>query len=845
LSVPNGSCEALRVASALEPGRLLAQSEIANAADARWGRVMAHTANAAQPHVGASEPVTCADVIRSEAESIDARREAQGRAAIRAFPGFGTQSTESANEIPDTVGLALSGGGVRSAAFCLGALQSLHLSAALARIDYLSTVSGGGYIGASLSGAMTVSAGDFPFSNELAKGEAPGVQHIRDYSNYLIPHGFFDVLQSIGIYLRGLAANVLLVLPWLLLAAALTVFIHPNREDLQSGLPLDFWPYRQLAPKFFHVSLALALLFPLLLMGWALWRSGRKSLDAPEVPGFLTRSFAIYLVGLFLVVFGELQPFAVDSLFDFVKENAAIVDPSDTTAFFGPIFAAALHYAAVVLAPVAAAFGFLGNKLGWLLKGVSESSTIMRQAMSVAIKALMMVSALALPLVLWLVYLRFCYWAIAHEKGWGPLFIPGALLLVASWFLSPNANSLHRLYRDRLSKAFLFRPKDDVAPDEAIHPLPRMRLTELEDGPYHLINTALNIQASQYANRRGRNADFFLFSRNYVGSQTTGYVPTQAMQRAVTELDLATAMAVSGAAASSNMGSSSIKQWTPSLALLNVRLGYWIRNPKFVLDKSRLKAWLNYLFNPYFLYEMFGQLNERRWYVNLSDGGHVENLGAYELLRRRCCLIIIVDAEADPEMNFDSLIKLQRYALIDLGVRIELPWREIRDATRATSEVIATSGGPGLRIEARGPHCAYGKIYYPGTKGAVIEGRLLYVKSSLTGDESDYVIDYKRRHASFPHETTGDQFFSEEQFEAYRSLGFHAVQGVFSGRDKIATVDNQQFGTGTAGAKEARKDAMGDGVHDPLSEMWPVLRFERPGVLPTPKAKGDPEAPPM
>ena len=120
-------------------------------------------------------PVQCDAVIRGEAASINARRKKQGRDDIKACPGFGARPADTENEIPDTVGLALSGGGVRSAAFCLGALQSLHLSAALDRIDYLSTVSGGGYIGASLSGAMTVSGGEFPFSNELAKGEAPGV----------------------------------------------------------------------------------------------------------------------------------------------------------------------------------------------------------------------------------------------------------------------------------------------------------------------------------------------------------------------------------------------------------------------------------------------------------------------------------------------------------------------------------------------------------------------------------------------------------------------------------------------------------------------------------------------
>jgi hypothetical protein len=797
------------------------------------------TVTRAEASAASNAPVQCDAVVRSEAASINARRKKQGRDEIKVCPGFGARSAETENEIPDTVGLGLSGGGVRSAAFCLGALQSLHLSAALDRIDYLSTVSGGGYIGASLSGAMTVSGGEFPFSNELARGEAPGVQHIRDYSNYLIPHGFFDVLQSIGIYLRGLAANVLLVLPWLLFAAALTVYLHPTRDDLQSGLRLGFPPFNRLEGKYFAITLLLSLVLPILLAGWALLRSGHKRLDSPEVPGVLTGFFAIYIVAVLLIAFFELQPFAIDSFFDFatVDDNA---DP--TGSILGGAFARALHYAAVALAPAAVTFGVLGNKLGWLIKEVTESSSVRKQALSFGVKTAMLLSAFALPLLLWIVYLRFCHWAIIGNRGWHLLFFVGAPLAIASWFLSPNANSLHRLYRDRLSKAFLFVPKDEVGPDEAIEPLPSMPLSDLKDGPYHLINTALNIQASRYANRRGRNADFFLFSPNYVGSQTTGYVPTGAMQKASAEVDLATAMAVSGAAASSNMGSSSIKQWTPSLALLNVRLGYWIRNPRYVMETSRFKQWFNYLFNPYFLYEMLGMLNERRWYVNLSDGGHVENLGAYELLRRRCRLIIIVDAEADPEMNFDSLIRLQRYALIDLGVRIELPWREIRDATRATSDAIATSGGPGIRLEARGPHCAYGKIYYPGIKGGVIEGRLLYVKSSLTGDESDYVIDYKRRHASFPHETTGDQFFSEEQFEAYRSLGFHAIQGVFSGRDKIATVDNQQFGTGTAGAKEASKDETNASVQDPLGELWPVLRFQRPGVLPTPKAKDEPEA---
>ena len=78
-----------------------------------------------------------------------------------------------------------------------------------------------------------------------------------------------------------------------------------------------------------------------------------------------------------------------------------------------------------------------------------------------------------------------------------------------------------------------------------------LRLSRLNHkfSPYHLINSALNIQKSRHANQRGRDADFFLFSANYVGSDSTGYIETKDIEPEVTALDLGTAMALSGAAA--------------------------------------------------------------------------------------------------------------------------------------------------------------------------------------------------------------------------------------------------------------------------------------------------------
>ena len=139
-------------------------------------------------------------------------------------------------------------------------------------------------------------------------------------------------------------------------------------------------------------------------------------------------------------------------------------------------------------------------------------------------------------------------------------------------------------------------------------------------------------------------------------------------RKASNELDLATAMAISGAAASANMGANTIKPLIMTLALLNVRLGFWLPNPR-VVAASKTRSYIKQFFDQfYFYYELRGELNEERDIVYVTDGGHVENLGVYELLRRRCRLIIAVDAEADPTMSFPSLMRLERIARIDFGV---------------------------------------------------------------------------------------------------------------------------------------------------------------------------------
>jgi hypothetical protein len=147
-------------------------------------------------------------------------------------------------------------------------------------------------------------------------------------------------------------------------------------------------------------------------------------------------------------------------------------------------------------------------------------------------------------------------------------------------------------------------------------------------------------------------------------------------------------------------------------------------------------------------------------YVNISDGGHVENLGIYELLRRRCKLIIAVDGEADEKMGFPSLVRLLRFARIDMGIQIDVDLSDLRLTADGLSRV----------------HWMLGTIHYSDDD----TGYLLYIKSSIIGDENEYIREYRSRQMAFPHEPTADQFFDETQFEAYRALGYHMARAVGS-----------------------------------------------------------------
>lgn len=855
-------------------------------------------------------------VFRSEIEAINERRAALGRAPLSADGGSGDDA-----KVIDAVGLAISGGGVRSAAFSLGVLQALNHHNVLRNVDYLSTVSGGGYIGSALSATMTHSDGEFVFGKappgreadappEIADTEAVG--HLRNYSNYLIPAGGRDILTGSAIALRGLVANLAWVLPLVLLFAALTIATNPFRSLLGCADLLGFPLCQYISIPSFGITITIALAGIVVFFLWALYRS---RLAADRTAEFRTTLPAVavgYLLLTAVMFVAELQTFLLKGMFELVDLHSAGASSgaeAPTTVLGGSFewLTRQLHALAAIAVPIAAVVTIFRQQIGDILKAANPTAKWSTRVLAVLSKVALWIAGAALPLLIWILYLYLSFWGIvnnqkdgydsdpkppakesvqvpqpdsveqpgndpvklttadcepppedfgpdyaaqtAHTPPWMmssaaaisrrlfcPIFRPlaeaetaarnnsgrtdpdvkrpinwiferiiyrplmaaygfiGLVLIGLALILKPNANSLHRLYRDRLSKAFLFKPREEkkyepqrneasIDQGRDFEQLDDMPLSAISArlAPYHLINAALNIQGSDYANRRGRNADFFVFSPRHVGSVATGYARTEDCEAQVGDLNLATAMAISGAAASSNMGSASVIPLRPTLALLNIRLGYWMKNPRYIANDEgrKISAWPR----AFMWSEITGRLYENSNHVYLTDGGHVENLGVYELLKRQCGLIVVVDAEADVALRFPSFITLQRYARIDLGVRIDMPWDDIRQTTCDWMGLHA--GGDTPLTPQAGPHAAIGRIDY----GQGRTGHILYIKSSLTGDENDYVRDYARRNDRFPHESTGDQFFSEEQFEVYRALGFHIAHRLLNGSDVAQVFD--------------------------------------------------------
>ncbi|HLJ50397.1 MAG TPA: hypothetical protein VKU01_30500 [Bryobacteraceae bacterium] len=384
------------------------------------------------------------------------------------------------------------------------------------------------------------------------------------------------------------------------------------------------------------------------------------------------------------------------------------------------------------------------------------------------------------------------YWKLMEHMGstqWWLLIdiaVAAGIMLLLAWRVDINEFSMHHFYRNRLIRCYLGasnradrKPNPFTGLDfEDDVPLARFKPKEhLYSGPYPIINTAINLSTGEDLAFQERKASSFVFTPLYSGfhsrdttdgQERRSYRPTDAYAYPTTGVHLGTAMAISGAAASPNWGYHTSPAMAFLMTIFDVRLGWWIGNP--LRDKWRESS---PPFNlGYLLCELLGLSNDERGHVYLSDGGHFDNMGLYELVRRRCRFTVLVDGEEDGDFSFEGLGMAIRKCRIDFGVDIDLDLDRLRNLTKER------------RSET---HCVIGDVWYPPSEeaGERLRGTIVYIKSSLTGDEEADVVEYALKNPSFPHQTTGDQFFSESQFESYRKLGHHLALKTF-GEDRIA-----------------------------------------------------------
>ena len=935
-----------------------------------------------------------------------------------------------------------------------------------------------------------VKYGEFPFPLTGGATESRFLTWLRNHSNYMAVGGLLDYLRMAAVLLRGILINNLILLPPLLIAAIVVSMAH--------GWMLTVY----MTPWALALAIAWVLLFPIATMLTKI-AGYQKSLASGSDSSVQSRdryerSFAFALLLVLGVGLLDLLPRLVDFYHDHHphiglawKEYLAAA-----MAGFGSLSAApkllkvlsgawrklAMAVIAVggILAPlfvIIVVSDFLvfvsnesadekGGYLAWLLvltpaiytfgilsamvigffKGTFSGREYRRLSgllFSVIAIHIVMIAAIVGVFLAVSWYTRNDPRVVAHLSS--DLFILACALEI--WFfcwltVDINQTSIHGLYRDRLASAYLLgvnaQGQADIEEDVPLGELAYHVTGSI--APYHLINVALNLQGSEDIGLRDRHSDFFIFSKRFIGGERTGYCRSATMEQVFPQVNLASAMAISAAAASPNMGRSTSPALVAFMTLINVRLGVWVPNPgrleeelarrtakgkaarrelagrlaapagegagrlqrpgfdfaevfadelisvqkrwqqlqsarKLVADcwtpatahglagiafsgggirsatinlgiaqalhRAGLFVHFDYMstvsgggylgasisslmryktlpvseiagsvairsatikkdakgpkivqvtgaggetrsyrysrdaellvkngdtvkpgtrlvarpgpklrseiagivgvrvsdrgqqivsvsggqpgethkyefakydeldvtdgesieagrllvkqrnsFSERFrwrvrphalLLEMTMRLDEHHRWVNLSDGGHIENLATIELLRRRCKVIVIGDGEADPLMHFSGLATLIRTARIDLGVHIDIKLDDLRlDAATGSRN-----------------HLAIGRITYPGETEP---GYLLYLKSSFSGDEDEVIGEYRHRNPLFPHESTADQFFNEGQFEAYRALGQHigehAVAELVPGREADGAIPFDKFSGG-------------------------------------------------
>jgi hypothetical protein len=753
--------------------------------------------------------------------------------------------------------LAISGGGIRSASFALGVIQTFlnekpgnapadSNETCFDRFDYMSTVSGGGYIGSAVSwlkhqfardGNWRTYLGSSNLGARSAEFMADGVEgvdgskftwldYFRQHGNYLKPSSM-STMSLVGVALRGMLITLSVytaILALILWAMQSTGVLPPpagaaawseNPQRIESillfigliagGAFLLFGIASWLGSIPTRATMAIGWIPPLLFVIAGVWLLIRNPDGSPLTPGDGVLSKGLYwrwpvAVG-FLVAAGAclvLLWWAKDD-YDQVRNGSHVVHKWQYRVriiyqqVLGPLLTGLTLLVAIWSVPhvyqfiytnVGGAFsaGLSSSLLGvagaiyQFIAGRDKKST----SSTFSTLRILVTSMLLVYGILLVAY------SIVQAGETHPvhmfgnevplLIVIGFAGLFAGFIVNANYIGIGRMYRDRLME--LFMPDKEAVRENQWRRAGNADQFDIaklcdEDGtpqrPMHLVNCNVVMVGARQDRFRGRGGDSFVLSPKFCGSSATGWMETSKLGDG--HFTLATAVASSGAAASPHAGVAG-RGITRNplvsllLSLTNVRLGYWVRNPRASREPKTWHKWFPpNLLAPGIRQGLFGSgTTENAFFIELTDGGHFDNTGLYELIRRRVKIIVLSQGSQDVGYSMDDLANAITRVRVDFGVHIRF--------TSETYPLDTLRPGPDLgSVVKRG--WALGTIKYPGTDK---QGILLYLQASPIAAMNADTVSYWRRNMDFPNQTTADQFFDEEQLEAYRELGMAIAQ---------------------------------------------------------------------
>jgi Patatin-like phospholipase len=692
----------------------------------------------------------------------------------------------SPREVEQTLsGLALSGGGIRSATFALGVTQAFAAQDLMRRFDYLSTVSGGGYFGSSLTWLTRPAAAGVTFGMDPERFPYPidppdrqtnrrsqpaqdaQLIYLRQHGKYLTPGRGIDMVSAIAVVLRGLVLNLLVWLP----ITAFVLFLIRLAPSADAVLPLAV--LRGRFPGGYGWVTLVGLLAGLVFVALGVVYSLKTARPVGDNARWyrLRRRFETKIRYMLFTIVATLPVALLSLAAGAVRE-----------------WLSSLGFASIVAGIASAMGAFLGSRSGSDKPGLAMSIVA-------PLGAGLMLYGLLIVGYVWAEHVYRHAVAYAHADPASPSLVLTSLVLLVlavmtGHYVNVNLISFHRYYRDRLMEAFLPDPPiaggkgrivySGVAEAADVGKLHAFAETSKPTGPYHLVNTNVILVDSQERNWRVRGGDSFVLSPLLCGSSATGWCRTKDFLGG--DLSLATAMAISGAAANPYAGGGLFRNRPVAvlMSLVNLRLGYWVGHPDPARQKSKRRSHFSTAWR-----ELSGKLSEDRPMLQLSDGGHFDNLGIYELIRRRARLIVACDGTADPHFAFSDFITLLARIEADFGARI------VFNQAAAGLETFMPNTAAGFprntQLAKRG--FTVGEIRY--SDGS--EGNLIYITTTLFSGLGLATLGYKAGNPDFPDQTTADQFFDEAQFEAYRHLGY-SVGAAVLGNDECRAILGARVG---------------------------------------------------